>query len=510
MTERGKKIRETFLKKYGVEHPSQLISVKEKIKKKREEGAYDNMIVNMKKTLKEKYGDENYNNLEKGKETKLLIYGDENYNNREKMLETNQRKYGMSVSPNVIKSTTKRAQSGEIGFKSEKYQTFLKENDIDNISQMASVKIKKKENQRKLYLKKLFYGDRLKSIVKPLFTENEYKDTEYNTLYKFECCKCKNIFEDTLYSGNIPRCLVCYPYNRFKSQIELDIIDFLKSVGIQCKQHDRSVLNGEEIDILINDKNIGIECDGIIWHSELFGKKDKQYHLNKSILAESKGISLIHVWDWEWLNKKELIKSIVLNKINKSEKLYARECEIKEITNKQKSEFVETNHIQGNDNGSIRVGLFFNKELVSVMTFIKSRYDKNYEYEMSRYCNKLNTSIVGGASKLFSYFISSYNPKSIVSYCDKRFFNGKVYTNIGMTFVGDTLPSYYYFHKNNCVPVNRIKFQKHKLNTILKSFNPSLTEWENMQLNGYDRIWDCGHYKYVWENTNKNFKYSVK
>jgi len=501
MTERGKKLRETFLKKYGVEHPSQLLSVKEKIKKKREDGAYNDMIVNMKKTLLEKYGDENYNNLEEGKKTKLKKYGDENYNNREKMVKTNQERYGMNVSPNVIKSTTERSKSGEIGFNSEKYISFLKNNNVKNISQLTSVKNKKKENQIKLYLKKLFSGNRLKGMVKPTFSENEYKGAKYDTLYKFECCKCGNIFEDTLYSGNIPRCLICYPYDQFKSKIELDIIDFLKSAGLQYKQHDRSILNGEEIDILINDKNIGIECDGVIWHSELFGKKDKQYHLNKSKLAENKGISLMHIWDWEWLNKKDLIKSIILNKVNKSEKIHARKCEIKEITNTQKIKFVELNHIQGDDTSSIRIGLFFNNVLVSVMTFVKSRYDKNYEYEMSRYCNKINTSVVGGASKLLNYFITVYNPKSIVSYCDKRFFNGKVYVNIGMKFIGDTPPNYYYFNKNNCVPISRIKFQKHKLNNILKSFDPSLTEWENMQLNGYDRIWDCGNLKYIWENT---------
>ncbi len=501
MTERGKKLRETFIRKYGVEHPSQLPSVKEKIKKKREEGAYDNMVSNMKKTLLKKYGDKNYNNIKKGKETKLKIYGNENYNNRKKMLETNQKRYGMNVSPNIVKSTTERSQSGKIGFNSEKYKLFLRNNNVKNISQLTSIKNKKKENQIKLYIKKLFFGDRLKNEVKPMFSSNDYKDAKYNTLYKFQCCRCGNIFEDTLYSGNIPRCLICHPYNQFKSQIELDIIDFLKSINIQSKHHDRSILNGEEIDILIENKNIGIECDGLIWHSELFGKKDKQYHLNKSNLAESKGISLIHVWDWEWSNKKELIKSIILNKTNNSEKIYARKCEIKEITNKQKSEFIKINHVQGNDNPLIKIGLFFNNELVSVMTFTRSRYDKNYEYEMSRFCNKLNTSVVGGASKLFTYFITTYNPKSIVSYCDKRFFNGKVYINIGMKFIGNTSPNYHYFNKNNCVPINRLRFQKHKLQAILKSFDPSLTEWENMQLNGYDRIWDCGNLKYEWKSS---------
>ena len=117
---------------------------------------------------------------------------------------------------------------------------------------------------------------------------------------------------------------------------------------------------------------------------------------------------------------------------------------------------------------------------------------------MSRYCNKLNTSVVGGASKLYTYFIKHYDPKSIVSYSDVRFFSGKIYNVIGMKYVNNTIPNYHYFNKNNCVPVSRLNFQKHKLKHILKIFDSNLTEWQNMQLNGYDRIWDCGNLKYEW------------
>ena len=480
MTERGKKLRETFLKKYGVEHPSQLPSVKEKIKKKREEVQYDNMIVNMKKTLKDKYGDENYNNLKQCKKTKLKIYGDENYNNREKMIKTNQEKYGMNVSPNIVKSTTKRVINREIGFKSDKFLSFLSKNNITNVSQLKHIKQQKIENQRKKYIHNLFFGNRLNNIVTPLFSKEEYTGNNYDTLYRFRCCTCNNEFEDTLYSGNIPRCLVCHPHNRFKSQIESDILDFIKSYGISYKPHDRTILNGDEIDILLNDKNIGIECDGIIWHSESFGKKDKLYHTKKTDDAYKKGISLIHVWDWEWINKKDLIKSMILNKLGKSEKIYARKCNIIEINNKIKKEFLEKNHIQGDDKSSVRLGLVYNNELVSTMTFVKSRFDKKYEYEISRFCNKLNTNVIGGASKLFKWFVLNKTPKSIVSYCDKRYFNGKVYLKMGMMLDNITIPNYYYFHKNNCVPINRMLFQKHKLKKLLPIFDEKLSEWENI------------------------------
>jgi hypothetical protein len=498
MTERGIKIRDAFRKKYGVDHPSQLPSVKEKIRKKRDGGSYDEVAIKMKQTLKEKYGDANYVNVEKNKETKLRRYGDANYNNREKMINTNLSRYGHKVSPNTTNSTKERILKGEIGFNSKKYKEYLISNDIENVSQLESVKKKKKITQNARILDLLFNGDRLKSIVSPLFIQSEYDGNSYDKLYLFSCNTCKHEFKDTLYSGNIPRCLECNPHKKFHSKVEDDINQFLLDSGVVVKRHDRSILAGNEIDMLLPDLGLGIECNGIVWHSELFGNKSKTYHLDKTNIASEKNIKLLHVMDWEWLNKNAIIKSIISSYIGKSERIFARKCKIREIVDSDKSIFLEENHIQGNDKSSIRIGLFYNNTLVSVMTFGKSRFNKSYEYEMLRYCNKCNTTIVGGASRLFNYFIKTYNPKSIISYCDRRFFSGNVYLTCGMKLEGSSNPSYHYFHKNKCIPINRMNFQKHKLKKILSVYDPSLSEWENMQINGYDRIWDCGNLKFVW------------
>jgi hypothetical protein len=205
--------------------------------------------------------------------------------------------------------------------------------------------------------------------------------------------------------------------------------------------------------------------------------------------------------DWEWLNKKDIVKSMLLNKIGKSSKLHARKCVIRNVSELDKSLFLEKNHIQGNDMSSIRVGLYYEDVLVSLMTFIKSRYDKNHEYELSRYCNVLNINVVGGASRLFNYIVNKYEISSVVTYSDKRLFTGLVYKNMNMKLIGSTSPGYHYFHKDKPIPVNRLNFQKHKLINVLEKFDENLSEWENMKNNGYDRIWDCGHLKYVW---NKN------
>jgi hypothetical protein len=133
------------------------------------------------------------------------------------------------------------------------------------------------------------------------------------------------------------------------------------------------------------------------------------------------------------------------------------------------------------------------------MTFRKtSRFDFSSEWELMRFCNKLNTNIIGGASKLFSHFIQTHSPISIVSYSDRRFFSGNIYATLGFKFIGHTVPSYNYITSDYKNTRNRMNFQKHRLPDILDNFKPELTEWENMKNNSYDRIWDCGNSKWIF------------
>jgi len=254
-----------------------------------------------------------------------------------------------------------------------------------------------------------------------------------------------------------------------------------------------------EIDVFDPQLKLGVEYHGLYWHSEISGGKDKQYHLSKRDMCIEKNITLIQVFENEWFDKTEIVKSILRNRFSSCDNIvYARKCIIKEIPVSICSAFLNANHIQGSDRSSTRIGLFMDGKLVSVMTFCKSRFDKKVQYEMSRYCNILNTRIVGGASKLFKYFVKHNDPISIVSYSDMRYFNGGVYLNLGFEFVGNTPPSYHYI--TNSQILNRVNFQKHKLKDKLENFDPTLTEWQNMQLNGYDRIWDCGNLKFIWES----------
>ena len=132
------------------------------------------------------------------------------------------------------------------------------------------------------------------------------------------------------------------------------------------------------------------------------------------------------------------------------------------------------------------------------MTFLKSRFDKNIQYEMGRYCNKSGYNIIGGASKLFTFFLKNYTPTSIVSYNDRRYFDGNVYMKLNFNFVGNTKPNYFYVIDNYQHLQNRMSWQKYKLKDKLSIFDETLSEWENMKINGFDRIWDCGNGKWVW------------
>jgi len=236
----------------------------------------------------------------------------------------------------------------------------------------------------------------------------------------------------------------------------------------------------------------------LYWHSEIMGSKNKVYHYNKTLNCELKNISLIHIFENEWYKKQEIVKSVLKNLLGVNGiKVYARQCKLKLITSNETVEnFLVHNHMQGMSSSSIKIGLFYNNELISLMTFGKSRFDKNYEWEMIRYCNKLNHSIIGGASKMFNYFIKNYHPKSIVSYNDKRYFSGRIYSKLGFEFVECTSPNYWYIFDSYSSVKNRIGFQKHKLKAMLPTYDENITEWQNMKNNGYDRIWDCGNGKW--------------
>jgi hypothetical protein len=422
----------TFQKKYNVDFYPQ----------------YKDFITKQRKTKLDRYGDENYNNLEKAKETKKEKYGNENYINSEGYKMTCTRKYG-----------------------------------VDNYS---------KSNN---------YQNKIIKSFKSLYPNINFV-TVGKLMVIIKCNKCgkeSEITKQLLYERNKRNYVICTHCNPIgqsnRSGNESEISKFLKSIDINHKCSYKKILNKQELDIFIPDHNLAIEFDGIYWHNELFLPSD--YHLKKTVECQEKNIELIHIFEDEWTNKKEIVKSIIKNRLQKTKQsFFARKCEIKEITSDVCKNFLNENHIQGNVNSKVRIGLHYQNDLVSVMTFSKGRIlmgGKNNEWELTRFSNRINTNVVGAAGRLFKYFIKKYSPTRVVSYSDIRLFNGGMYENLKFKRVSQSKPNYWYVI--NGIRYHRFNFRKSVL--VKEGFDRNKTEKEIMFERKIYRIYDCGHIR--WE-----------
>ena len=264
----------------------------------------------------------------------------------------------------------------------------------------------------------------------------------------------------------------------------------------------RKLIYPQEVDIYLPDIKLAIEYNGLMFHSQgksqysIFKGVSKNYHLDKTNLVESKGAQLFHIFEGEDL---DIWTSMIKNKLGLSTKIYARKCLVKEVSSEEARKFLEDNHLQGYANSKIRLGLYYNKELVSLMTFSKPRYTKNYDWELVRFCTLKGYNVVGGASKLLSFFRSSYKG-SVVSYANRRWSDGDLYRKLSFREINRTSPGYFYFRESEMILYTRDKFQKHKLKDLLETFDENLTEEENMFENEYRKIYDCGSIVFVLED----------
>ena len=363
-----------------------------------------------------------------------------------------------------------------------------------------------KKNWRKKRYDQLvnFHGE-----VEPRFSFDEYKDctrtSQYTKLFKWHCNKCDKDFE-AFFNSNLTtrehlfaRCPHCHPIHSGTSKPEQEMIAYVKSLyNGEVKERCKNIIHPFELDCFIPNKKIAFEFDGLFFHSEKSGGKDKFYHVNKTNLCEKHDIQLIHIFEDEWIEKNDIVKSRISNLFGIHNKvIYARNCIVTQIYSNISKQFQEENHIQGSINAKINLGLYYNDELVSLMTFGKSRFSKKYEWELLRFCNKLGYHIPGAASKLLKHFERNYNPKSLISYADRRWSRGKLYEALGFTLDHISEPNYWYLTPKTLNRFSRQRFQKNKLKEILPKFDETMTEVENMLANDYDRIFDCGNLVYV-------------
>ena len=528
--DRIKKSKNALIEKYGVDHASKIPGHIDKVKK----------------TKLEKYGDENYNNREQAKETtiekygvehilqldefinkakhtKETLYGDENYNNRDQAKKTSIEKFGVEHHlqlPEYMdkqKQTNLKKYGSEFVFLSDDARKKLTDYNLEKFGTefffSSKEYLEDVRNKKIEKLKKIFEENELEFDFEK-YTKSRERNENGKTfsyiLYDIKCKKCNEIFS-TKIQYKIPICRNCYPIAS-NSVVQFEFEDFIKNLNIEYRHNDITIIKPFELDVVIEKYNLAFEINGNYYHSELGGEKDKYYHLMKSQLCEEKGIKLIHIFEDEWLFKKDIVKSRIKNMLQKTDKkIYGRSCEIKEIDNKNKDKFLYENHIQGNSIDKIRLGLYYENNLVSLMTFGKRRNalgaksDSSDEYELIRFCNESNTNVLGAFSKLFSYFVKNYNPKKIITYADIRWsgtnYKNTVYYKNGFTFIDYTKPSYFYVEKKDYL--NRYHRFSYRKDVLLKLFPESLpekSEWQIAMKNGFDRIWDCGTMKFEWNS----------
>lgn len=296
------------------------------------------------------------------------------------------------------------------------------------------------------------------------------------------------------------------------SRMEDEVVEFLYSLDSKMNivRNTKSIIPPQEIDIYLPDYRIGIECDPTYFHNsstyDCYGGEPKSwtYHKQKSLSCMDKDVFLFHIFGWEWTSKKGIIKSMLKNLLgHNDEKYFARKLKIKELDSEECDNFLNENHRQGTMSSKVRLGLVTkDDELISVMTFNKMRpgigqrkYDTNDTWELSRFCSKINTNVVGGASKLFNYFLKIYNPEKVVSFSDVAHTRGNLYSNLGFEFVSLSDPGYLWVHLDTDIVVSRERSQKQNLKKLFCDDTIDIensSEKEIMESHGFVKVFDCG------------------
>ena len=471
---RSAKAKETFLKKYGVDNPAKSKEV----------------LVKIQKTNLDRYG------VECSAQSEVV---------KEKIKATNLKKYGVEYS----------FQAEEV--KDKIKATSLERYGVDNPSKSEVIKSKIVESNRKNL--GVDYPMQSKDVMdKSRATSFEKYGTEYpnqseivkskidaSTLEHYgvnRACKLDE-FKQKIVDTNRERYGVDYTcliysgklkgndssYNRsFAELLDINNITYEREFLLQKYSYDFKV------------GNTLIEIDPTATHNTYFSpygdnRIDVNYHRDKTKLAKDNGYSVIHIFEWDDINK---VMQLLKNRVT----IYARKCEVRMVSEVDTGNYLDTYHLQGTCRGQkIRLGLYYNNQLVSLMTFGKSRFNKNCEYELLRYCASHN--VVGGAEKLFKYFIDNYKPSSIVSYCDTSKFSGKVYDTLSFEFIKTNKPRKHWYSMKERRHITDGLLLSQGYDRLFKESHGKGTSNEELILaRGYLPVYDCGQSTYIWRNDN--------
>lgn len=498
-------LKKTFMNKYGVDNPFRLDSVKEKIKE----------------TNLERYGVEYIAQSEeiktKVRETCMEHYGTSSHFQseevKERIRQTNMEKYGVpsTMQSEQVKEKSRKTSLERYGtlypLQSEEVketlrQSNLKKYGVENVSQVEEFKKKREET----FLRN--YG--VNSPLKSKEIQERIKNTNlerYGSENPFGSKTIKDKIKTTI-SGKygVPyACMTeqCISSNNYIiSRINKNFADYLKNdFGIDSEFEFH--IGRNSYDLHISDSDTLIEIDPTYTHNSTVGPKfvnghecspkSFDYHLYKTKIAQENGYHCIHVFDWDSWTK-------IINIINPNKKkIYARNCQlIYDIPQKECNKFLNDYHLQGTCRGqSIRLGLYYNNELVQVMTFGKPRYNKNYQWELLRYCSHPDYIIIGGSQKLFKYFVKYFKPESVISYCDVSKFNGNVYNHLGFKLKNSTGPTPHWF--NGETHITDALLRQRGFDQLFKTdYGKGTSNEELMILYGFVKVYDCGQNVYIW------------
>ncbi len=432
-------------------------------------------------------------------------------NGKRRKFSTARSEYGFCGKPSECachtESITKRGKIDSV-FSTDKFledrkRTWIEKYGVDNPTKVKSIaeKISKSNSGKKhtdtriqLYKIEGFSAvvERLKDCVSPLFTLAEYKGSARNNIYKWQCKTCNKEIHSHIDYGTVPRCTVCNP--KEISVGEQELADYIKSIGFDIESNTKKIITPQELDIYVPAVGIAFEYNGSYWHSA--AKKDKFYHVDKYLSCKEKDIHLIQIFDDEWLTKKDIVKSRIRNLLGVSDKIYARKCVVQSVNGSLARDFLIQHHLQGYVTSSINLGLYFENRLVALMTFGTSRFNNTAGYELLRYCSA--GTIVGGASKLFSHFLSAFKPVSVLSYADRCWSTGNVYRKMGFVDVTGDQRNTGFFYIKNGHRYHRSSVTKQRL--IKNGGDATLTGDTLAAVAGYHKIYNCGNYKFLYES----------
>lgn len=424
----------------------------------------------LKNSLENKYGVNARKIInDKGRNTKKHRYGDPNFNNINKAKQTWLEKYGVD---NPMKSNVVQNRSKQTCL--EKYGTeyFL------NSDEYMSQKTKYLDKAKQTCLEK--YGGL-----------NSMSDEDVKNKVKQTCLERYGVEWNCMRpEAKNSRNFNSKPNEEFKKLLEQNNIPYEREFKINNRLYDFKVRNTL---IEINPS----PTHNINWNP--YGGKiiDNMYHFTKTINGKSQGYNVINVWDWDDVHK--IIYIINKNKI----KIGARCCDVREICNKKCNEFLNKYHLQNScKSQKIKIGLYYKDILLGVMTFGKPRYNKNYDWELLRLCYHKDYNIIGGSEKMFSYFIKNYNPNNILTYCDMSKFNGNIYEKLGFQPLKTIKPSKHWY---NC------KTNQHITDNLLRSngfdrlfggeFGKGSSNDDLMRFHGFVEIYDAGQKTFIWKKT---------